>query len=294
MSAPKKKNLQDDEPMGDQEPESDAESGEDSDPDRYTGNEEIQVDFEGRSPIDVDLPGIQQLLHQLFLKAHINITQMAEEIVGQNYIGSVVTQSEVDEEDDDDDEEDLYDSNMIFGVTTVLNMMSKKDLECIEQLRAYVVEKASSHAEDSVAAQFRDILGNNSRPVGFLLNERFINIPPQISVPLLENLYKEIRRANDKKMDYNFTHYLMILKFYRKEAKKGKPAEDIYSNPEEEVVFKEAIASFEYSVQAETDSGMSGDWLEGDSSLTPYRKVILCEASKLPHIVLAIKEFINE
>jgi len=52
--------------------------------------QKIQVDFEGRSPVDADFHGIKQLLQQLFLKAHVNLSELAELIIRQNYVGSVV------------------------------------------------------------------------------------------------------------------------------------------------------------------------------------------------------------
>jgi len=52
--------------------------------------QKIQVDFEGRSPVDADFHGIKQLLQQLFLKAHVNLSELADLIIRQNYVGSVV------------------------------------------------------------------------------------------------------------------------------------------------------------------------------------------------------------
>lgn len=52
--------------------------------------QEIQVDFEGRNPIDSDFHGIKQLLQQLFLKAHINLSELTDLIISQNYVGSVI------------------------------------------------------------------------------------------------------------------------------------------------------------------------------------------------------------
>lgn len=45
--------------------------------------QEIQVDFEGRNPIDSDFHGIRQLLQQLFLKAHINLSELSDVIIGK-------------------------------------------------------------------------------------------------------------------------------------------------------------------------------------------------------------------
>lgn len=56
--------------------------------------QEIQVEFEGRSPIDSDFHGIKQLLQQLLLKAHVNISELTDLIISQNYVGSVVKVSE--------------------------------------------------------------------------------------------------------------------------------------------------------------------------------------------------------
>lgn len=238
------------------------------------------MDFEGRNPIDSDFHGIRQLLQQLFLKAHVNLSELADLVIGknlpqkcflpdfiflgQNYVGSVVIQSEVDDEEEDGDDE-MYDSNMVFGITTAINITSRKDTSCVQQIRTYIIEKAEKNATDAALTYLRDVLGDDGRPVGFIVNERFINIPAQISVPLLDSLQKEIKRANDKKMPYNFAYFLLLVKFYRKEARKNREAEDIYSNPEEEVICKEAVASFGYSVQEEADTGMTGDWLEKDS-----------------------------
>lgn len=199
----------------------------------------------------------------------------------------------MDEDEDEDDDDEIYDSNVIFGITTVINVTNKKDIGCIQELKSFIIEKADSNASDNTKEVIKNILNDDDHSVGFLINERFINIPAKLSVPLFENLNKEIKRANDKKMNYNFTYYIMLVKFYRKKAKKGKPAEDIYSNPEEEVICKESITSFEYSVESECDTGLSGNWLEGDTKLIPYRKVIVFEAKKLPHISSSIQEFLD-
>lgn len=82
---------------------------------------ELQVDFEGRNPQDPDFHGIKTLLQQLFLKAHVDLTGLTELIIYQNYVGSVIKQSEnVDEAEDDDDDDD--DVNDVFGITTVINI----------------------------------------------------------------------------------------------------------------------------------------------------------------------------
>ncbi|CAG2055769.1 unnamed protein product [Timema podura] len=178
--------------------------------------QEIQVDFEGRNPIDSDFHGIKQLLQQLFLKAHINLAELTDLIIGQSYVGSVVKvrrsltvhqsrysaeesktliglwqhgymlimQSELDEDDSDDG----TDANDVFGITTVVNLTDKQNLECVQQLRTLLIELCNEHATDQTNTLVRSLLGDDTRPVGLLINERFVNIPSQIAVPLLDSL----------------------------------------------------------------------------------------------------------
>lgn len=47
-------------------------------------------------------------------------------------------------------------------------------------MKKYLLEKTQK--------KLAGLLEDSSKHVGLLLNERFINIPPQVSVPLLENL----------------------------------------------------------------------------------------------------------
>lgn len=85
---------------------------------------ELQLDFEGRNPQDPDYHGIKTLLKQLFLKARIDLGGLTDLIISQNYVGSVVKQSEdMDECDDDDDDSDIND---VFGITTVINVSDRQ------------------------------------------------------------------------------------------------------------------------------------------------------------------------
>jgi len=83
---------------------------------------EFQVDFEGRNPQDPDYHGIKTLLQQLFLKAHIDLNGLTDLIISQNYVGSVVKQSDDADESDNDDN----DVNDVFGITTVINVSDRQ------------------------------------------------------------------------------------------------------------------------------------------------------------------------
>lgn len=84
---------------------------------------EIQADFEGRNPEAQDFHGIKQLLKQLFLKAHIDLSQMSDLLIQQTGVGSVLKQSF---NDDDDSDDEMADASDVYGITSVVNLTSHK------------------------------------------------------------------------------------------------------------------------------------------------------------------------
>lgn len=225
-------------------------------------------------------------------------------IADQNFIGSVVIQSFLDGNDDDDDDSDddektgtnFDSSGTIFGITTAVNISKSQSIGCIDDIRKHLLSKCDQFAKPDDKQTFNNALNDDTKQTGLLINERFINIPPQIAVPLLENLHKEIVQAAVKKEKFRFNNYIMVVKLNRKKAR-GKQKEqddDIFSNGEEEIIEDYGNASFEYSAERETDTTLSGNWAESDSTLLPYRKVFIFDATKLPFVIDAIKELINE
>jgi len=149
---------------------------------------------------------------------------------------------------------------------------------------------ANKHATDSANAMIKNLLENDVARLGLIINERFINLSAKISLPLIENLIFDIELANDNKMPFNFSHYLLICKLHKSKDKavdmlesKNENADEelIWSNAEEEIFAEEAIASFEFCVDEEADNALYGKWTETDCEMVPYRRVLLLEASKL-------------
>lgn len=63
------------------------------------------------------------MLKQIFLKEHVDISQLSDMIIAQEGIGSVLKQSWNDEDDDDEDDT-LTEALDVFGITTVVNLSS--------------------------------------------------------------------------------------------------------------------------------------------------------------------------
>ena len=84
-----------------------------------------KVEFEARGPEEEDFQGIRRLLQQLFVRnTVVNIGKIAEAILSQKYLGSVIKQSAGEVEDDAED--DLDDPNEVYAVSTVISLTEKQ------------------------------------------------------------------------------------------------------------------------------------------------------------------------
>jgi protein BCP1 len=81
---------------------------------------------------------------------------------------------------------------------TVINMNYYKDKQIIKQLRNYLLnklDKSNSNIKLNEKEQIKNILNFNNQEkkhLGLLLNERFVNMPPNIVPPLLNLLFEEL------------------------------------------------------------------------------------------------------
>ncbi|XP_018903085.2 protein BCCIP homolog [Bemisia tabaci] len=257
--------------------------------------QEVVIDFVGRSPEEDDVEGITQLLVPLFHSSGVDLPELVKLIIEQKNVGSVIKEDESIEENQNEDEDDEDDEDNIFGLNTVLDLTKNKESQCTKQLRKFILSLAKDHAEDYSAVE--SLLSNDtSAPVGLIINERFINIPPQISVPLFESLSKEIKGSDELS---DFKHFVMICKIYKpsKRKVKSKPEKEasgiLWSNAEEELINEEAEIKFEYPINDEIDSAVGGSWLEKDEAMITYRRLITFPASKLNSIIEKIKSSLS-
>ncbi|RVE48270.1 hypothetical protein evm_007127 [Chilo suppressalis] len=282
MSNKRNKDIQDQESDIDEEQDSGSERDSDLDSDgNYVGDKELQADFEGRNPEDCDFHGIKQLLRQLFLKTNVDLGALAEIIISQNYIGSVVKQC-LDEPEEDDEDDDGSDG--VFGITTVINITKRKDEKCIEQIRSLLITLAEENANDKTKALIKKILADDSTQVGFIINERILNIPAAISVPLFSSLQSELDKAVRKNMPYTFQYLVWICKTYNTGE---QSSEVLFANQEEKPIADEALASFDVDVTEQADLSQ---WDYEGGALTPCRKILIFDGLKFNHLVRLIKE----
>lgn len=66
--------------------------------------------------------------------------------------------------------------------------LHSQDVQCVEEVKELIVDQCEKSSTPSMTEEIELILNDPSKPVGLLLSERFINVPPQIALPLHKQL----------------------------------------------------------------------------------------------------------
>ncbi|XP_053548494.1 BRCA2 and CDKN1A-interacting protein [Bombina bombina] len=284
---------EDDELDGDESEEEESDIEDDESEDDGSVNEEVKVDFEAHTIADIDCDGIKKLLKQLFLKAHVDISALTDLLIQQNHIGSVIKQAEMQEDSDDDNEDH------VFGFISLLNLTERKGIPCAEEIKELILSQCEKNCGESTVEQFEKVLNDNSKPVGLLLSERFINVPAQIALPMHQQLQKELEEAQKtNKPCGKCLYYILLSKTFVEAAKVSRQGlqgkeELTFANAEEEFFYEKAILKFNYSVQEESDTQLGGRWSFNDVPMKPFRTVMLIPADRMNPIMEKLKEYLS-
>ncbi|CAI9161646.1 unnamed protein product [Rangifer tarandus platyrhynchus] len=289
--------------LGDEEKEDEVEEVDEDDSDQEEDeedeviNEEVNIEFEAYSISDNDYDEIKKLLQQLFLKAPVNTAELTDLLIQQNHIGSVIKQTDVSEDSDDDVDEDE-----IFGFISLLNLTERKGTPCAEQIKELILRLCEKNCEKSTVEQLDRLFNDTARPVGFLRSERFINVPPQIVLPMHQQLQKELAEAHKTNKPCGKCHfYLLISKTFveagKSSSKKRRSSQNkeelMLANSEEEFFYEKAILKFNYSVQEESNTCLGGRWSFDDVPMKPLRTVMLIPGDKMNEIMEKLKEHLS-
>merc|ERR1712192_30688 len=187
---------------------------------------------------------------------------------------------------EEDNEDDLDDPNEVYAVSTVISL-AEKQKESVAGIRKFLLEQTAKGGDRQVLQYVTELLNHN---VGFLINERFINIPAQITVPLWETLVTEMRKARDRNLPFEFGHYIMICKLYKTktEAPNSQPDQQavVFANPEEELIVAESELCIDYEVDSnEEDAALGTEGVE----MKPWRRIVVFRSDKLEDIIAEVK-----
>ncbi|TPX32901.1 hypothetical protein SmJEL517_g04069 [Synchytrium microbalum] len=277
-----------------------------SDEEGYEDDEQdeelIDVDFDFYNPKDIDYHGLKSLLGQTFANdSHlVNVGDMAELIISQPNVGTTVK---------------AKDNLDPYAIITVLNLTLHQDKECIKSLREYILEKAQ---DTPASTKFTSVLNDTKHHVGLIINERLINMPPQVALPAFKMLMEEVQWAVEDDQPFDFEYFITISKTYREvESELDGPAEGasqkqpidvkgkkrkvsstksaaatpsakkdeiFYFHTEDEIFEKKCEAYFDYTFEKEAQvSDSRRVFLE--MGIDPARRVFLFHRNVLPEVM---------
>ncbi|KAL6061930.1 Mss4p nuclear export [Balamuthia mandrillaris] len=275
---------EDSEEAEEEEEEEDSEDGEQGSEDESEKITEIMVDFEFYDPKEQDYGYIKQLLTPYLGGEPWNVSELADFVVQQTSVGSTV---KVDGGDD------------VYGFISVLNLHKFKDLSCTKQIVRYMLNKAPS---EEAKERLRGLAEDESAPLGLILHERLINVPPQLAPHLYKALLEEMQWACEEEVTgkksnsngtstaapaFRFAHYLLFSTVFHtsvgqttanpKKKKTRTGSEATYLRPEDQILHQEGAVLYSFPV---TRNEQQSRWTF-DGMLTETRELLLISHTTL-------------
>ncbi|ORX71879.1 hypothetical protein DL89DRAFT_265589 [Linderina pennispora] len=173
-----------------------------------------------------------------------------------------------------------------YAFMTVLNMDVHKDKQVIKQIREYLLKKAEKAGK---GGDLLDVL-DGSGDVGLLLNERVVNMPPQVVAPMLAMLMEELDRTT-------FDYYLLLAPTYKDTAavededgsssRRPKDKEsliDAYLHAEDEFIEEFAQVKFDYKFSRSKRVSESRNSF-AETGVAPARRCLIIHKSKIRALI---------
>lgn len=264
---------------------------------KKSGDQKVEVNFESHPPIQEDHDGIVTLLRQTFL-SFIDTSPLAKHLIFDlNDVTQIIALEDPEEENVSEDDEP--DDN-IYGVSSVINLgvenESAKDYEkeTKKQLKRFLAEKCPD------LKKLLDSTESKSR-IGLMINERYINLPPQLALSTFTNLTQHLNVSK-------FTHLVFMSKVLLKsrntntsvQSKKVKPQSTketnvepiIYVNSEEEIIYEDCDSFTDIDVSAQCDENATWS-LSSDIKYIPHRRIMLLDCTNWPKILKNLEKELN-
>ncbi|KAJ3178038.1 Mss4p nuclear export [Geranomyces variabilis] len=280
----------------------------DEDDDEDLDKETVDVDFEFFDPKEIDFHGLKSLLRQTFANDAdlIPTSVLADLIISQPAVGTTVKT----EENPDP-----------YAVMTALSFATHANHEGIAAVRAYILDSARKaigggsvgDSASSIAEKVQGVLDGGK--AAWVVNERLINMPPQVVPPMMNMLLEEIEWAVEDGEPFEFDYFVYISKIYReiesvveedgeeappttassttgkskKKKKKAKlaaaaaaasEAAVFYFQPEDELLAEHAEFMFDFKFQKEAQSTDSRRAFQ-EFGIDPLRRVFIVRSDKM-------------
>lgn len=296
----KRKEEQEQEEYSENESMSDDTDSQDDDEDaddEVDDNEEIMIDFEARSIEESDFESVKLLVQQKLGSFSLNVHETAKIIVQQDSIGNVIFQSLQEDEDETTESMEASNSNSdstIFGVLSLVDLNSSRCKKYSDDFKSFILKESQKHDKQNnknLTAQLSQLF--KEKKVSFVVNERFINIPPAISVPMFESLLKDLEQIKSNENNFTSDYWLFLSKRFQSDgAESENDSNLIYSNPEEEVFEQFSEFKFEITHGKQTPKGTNGKWSNKDPQLSTVTNCLVVSFNKIKDCIEKIKTLI--
>lgn len=172
---------------------------------KFFQNGEINVEFLFSELRDNYFHNIKTFVKPLFEFETVNMSELSDLILSQKEVGSVI-KTEL--------EEDTGNQNVdTLALITVLNMKFYKEKNVIQQIKKFLYDKVQEFGSEEDKFVAKNIL--DSEKLGFVINERAINLPMPLVPPLLNMIIDDIDGYNMDTLGtnkYDFEYVCMMTK----------------------------------------------------------------------------------
>jgi len=240
--------------------ESDESSNDSSSGDEY---DEVQVDFEHSSPAEGDFHGMKMFFNKWLDDDPFDESGLADLIVKEgSEVGTVVK---------------VVDQEEVYGLISALSFKSHGLEPCMQQITKFIQKKCPS----AQSAQLENVLGGRGKGhTGLLVNERMVNVPPELALPLAQSLFDELRDPSNANA-CKFDNLVLLTKVLREEG--GTSGSDIYLKVEEEVYAGLSTLEFTFRLNREADDGL--EW---------FGKVIVISTKKVKQMISGVRDLVGD
>ncbi|KAG1294889.1 hypothetical protein G6F66_004814 [Rhizopus arrhizus] len=218
-----------------------------------------------------------------------------------------------DDEDSDDGLQEIVDVDFDFynpdeidfhALKKLLTQLFSSDAELINlgDLADILIEENHVGTTVKVDDQQSDpyailsIINLQQQKVGWVVSERFINMPVEVMPPMYAMLQEETKKAVQQNEPYSFEWYMFISKTYKEvnptveedddEVKKSANNETFYFQSEDEIIAKYAEYQFDYKfTNSEKEQAADSRRAFSDFGIEPSRKLLLVHQSKFDGLV---------
>ncbi|KAE9552107.1 hypothetical protein FO519_004687 [Halicephalobus sp. NKZ332] len=187
--------------VDDEESEGDSEEEGELMDDNIEKMEKVNFDFEAFPLESGDVPGLVNLLTQIFLRSDVDCEGLAGSLVEMSPLGCVYKPAE--ECLDEDDE------NVIYGVLSMTEVAGPQKFQT--DIANLILNRARKFANKDVLQKFESVFNSSKEKKRnyILVNERMLHFPDAIAAPAFSSFKADLEQG---KFDSKIDHILVLSK----------------------------------------------------------------------------------